>query len=174
MSGKVRAYVAVGANIAPEHHIPEALVRLAGTVELQAVSTFYWTEPLGGKDQPAYLNGVAALDTTLTARALKFDVLRPTEASLGRIRTADAYAPRPIDLDIAVFGAQVWHEPDLRIPDPEIRERPFVAVPLLELAPDLTFPDTGEELRAVVEKMGAPHQEAAEAFTKELRARLHL
>jgi dihydroneopterin aldolase/2-amino-4-hydroxy-6-hydroxymethyldihydropteridine diphosphokinase len=73
---------------------------------------------------------------------LKFDVLRKIESQLGRIRTSDKFAPRTIDLDMILYGTLVIDEADIKIPDPSIRLYPFVAVPLLELAPKLILPDT--------------------------------
>lgn len=153
------AYITVGSNIRPEKNIALALGRLGESVDLRAVSTFYRTRPLprpygvGGStaetdtaDQPDYLNGVVHVRTGVAPRPLKFEILRPIEAELGRGRGGDSYAARTIDLDIAVYGDRVIDEDDLRIPDPDIRTRPFVAVPLLELAPELILPDTGEPL----------------------------
>ncbi len=139
-------YVAVGANIEPESSIPAAFDRLARRVRIRATSTFYRTEPLGRADQPAFLNGVWQLDTEVAPRPLKFEILRGIESELGRRRTKDRNAPRIIDLDIVLYGRMVIDEPGLHIPDPDIRERAFVAVPLLELAPGLVLPDTGERL----------------------------
>jgi 2-amino-4-hydroxy-6-hydroxymethyldihydropteridine diphosphokinase len=111
-----------------------------------ATSTFYWTEPLGRPGQPRFLNGAWRVETERSARELKFDVLRPIESALGRERNADKYAPRTIDLDVVLYGDGMIEEPDLTVPDPDIRDRPFLAVPLLELAPELRLPDTGERL----------------------------
>ncbi len=68
-------------------------------------------------------------------------MLRPIEAALGRVRGRDKCAARTIDLDVALYGDEV-----IDVPAPDMRERPFLAVPLLELAPDLRLPDTGERL----------------------------
>ena len=95
------------------------------------------------------------IQTAVSARALKFGILRGIETDLGHARSADKYAARPIDLDLAVYGDAVIDEPDLHVPDPDIRERPFVAVPLLGLAPNLVMPDTGEPL-ALCRSSGSP------------------
>lgn len=163
------AYVGVGSNIEPEHHIRQALELLTPHVHVTACSVFYRTAPLARRNQPAFLNGVWQIRTGLTARALKFDVLRSIEADLGRIRTADKYAARPIDLDLLIYGELVINEPDLQIPDPDIRKRPFVSVPLLELAPGLLLPDTGELLASLVSAEEAARLEPARAFTRKLQ-----
>lgn len=145
----VDAFVAVGSNIEPEKHIVEALALLSKKVRVKSVSTFYRTEALGPVGQPDYRNGVVGIETRLAPLGLKFDILRRIEFRLGRVRGDDQYAARTIDLDVVIFGASVIDGDDLTIPAPEIRERPFVAVPLLELAPDMTLPDTGESLAAL-------------------------
>jgi len=143
------AYVAVGSNIEPHTNVPRALELLRRRVEVVGVSTFYRTAPLGGAagqdGQGEFLNGVFQLRATCGARKLKFQTLRPIERALGRVRTADRCAPRTIDLDLVLYGDEVIDEPDLKIPAPDI-DRPFVAVPLLELAPDLVLPHTRQPL----------------------------
>jgi 7,8-dihydro-6-hydroxymethylpterin-pyrophosphokinase len=74
---------------------------------------------------------------------LKFEVLRRIEAALGRRRGPDKYAPRPIDLDLLLYGDSVVEEPDLVLPDPDLRTRPFLAAALQELAPGLIEPVAG-------------------------------
>lgn len=142
-------YIAVGSNIDPEEKIPVAARLLALSVDLVAVSTFYWSAPLDRPEQPRFINGVLQIRTALEPRPLKFELLRSIEARLGRVRGPDRYAPRTIDLDIALYYDRVIDEEGLRVPDPDIGTRPFLAVPLLELAPDLVLPDTGERLASV-------------------------
>lgn len=164
----VEVFLAVGSNIDPERNILEALQRIQRHARVTGVSTLYRTEPLDRPDQPPFLNGVWRVATPTPARTFKFDGLRRIEQELGRVRTADKHAPRTIDLDIILYGHAVIDEPDLRIPDPELRRYPFIFVPLLELAPDLVLPDTGERLATIVPpKMGA--LEPAEEFTERLR-----
>lgn len=142
----VQAYVGIGSNIDPLHHIPAALDRLQAAMPLTGVSTFYRTEPIGRPGQPVFLNGVAGVSCPVPARALKFEVLRGIEHALGRVRTADRFAPRTIDLDILLYGDAVIDEPGLRVPDDDLRRRAFLIAGLLELAPGLILPDTGERL----------------------------
>ena len=169
----VQAYVAVGSNIEPERNIPRALQFLAEKATIDAVSTFYRTAPVGPSRQPPFLNGVCAVTTELSAQQLKFDVLRGIEDALGRVRTEDKYAPRTIDLDIALFGDLVVDTPNLHIPDPDILTRPFLAAPLLELAPHLKLPSTGEALRDIVQRQNADSMIPDKDFTEELKARIH-
>jgi 7,8-dihydro-6-hydroxymethylpterin-pyrophosphokinase len=108
----------------------------------------------------------------MMARYLKFEVLRGIEAELGRVRTEDKYAARTVDLDIAIYGDAVVSEPDLRIPDPDIRKRPFIAVPLLELAPFLMLPDTGEALSSLASAKARADLEPVSSFTARLRKKV--
>jgi dihydroneopterin aldolase/2-amino-4-hydroxy-6-hydroxymethyldihydropteridine diphosphokinase len=144
------AYIAVGSNIRPEDHIEAAFGMLARVLRILGVSTFYITPPADGSDQPHYVNGMIAAGSAFSVRSLKFDVLRPTEERLGRVRSEDKYAPRTIDLDIVLYDDLVVREPDLVTPDPDIRTRDFIALPLYELAPDVVLPDTGEALSQIV------------------------
>lgn len=141
-----RAYVGLGSNLGDrESTIRSALAELAAAedVEVVAVSTLVETDPVGYLDQPRFLNGVAALETGRTARAL-LDLLLEVEARFGRDRAAvPAQGPRTLDLDLLLYGNEAIDEPGLRIPHPRLHERPFVLGPLAELAPALDVPGKG-------------------------------
>ena len=81
-----------------------------------AVSQLRETEPVGVVDQPPFLNGAVAIETTLAPREL-LDVLLEIERSLGRVRE-ERWGPRTIDLDLLVYGDEVVDEPGLRVPHP--------------------------------------------------------
>lgn len=170
----MEAYVTFGSNIDPEFNVPEACSLLLEAVTVSAVSSVYRTKALDRPEQPDYCNGALKIATSLAARELKFDVLRDIEARLGRARSADRFASRPIDLDIALFGDLVIDEADLVVPDPDIRTRPFVAVPLLELSPDLRLPDTGETLETLTAAGMRDGLVKDEGLTERLRTRLGL
>jgi len=80
------------------------------------------------------------VETDLDPHELKA-VLRGIEAELGRVRTDDKYAPRPIDLDIALYGQQVFELDGSPIPDPGVLRHPHVAAPLADVAPDWAYPE---------------------------------
>ncbi|MBI5947402.1 MAG: 2-amino-4-hydroxy-6-hydroxymethyldihydropteridine diphosphokinase [Chloroflexi bacterium] len=163
------AYVGVGSNIEPERNVREALRRLARRVRVTGVSTFYRTVPLGAPGTPAFVNGVWCIETALDAFGLRRDVLRGIEEELGRRRTGDRNAPRPIDLDVLLYGELVVEEGGLRLPDPGIRTRAFVGYPLLELAPELVLPGDGRRLAEVVGGMTREGMEPLGVLTEELR-----
>jgi 2-amino-4-hydroxy-6-hydroxymethyldihydropteridine diphosphokinase len=142
-----RAYVALGANLGDrEGTIRAALAVLAETpgVEVAAVSTLIETDPVGYVDQPRFLNGAAALETTLSAQEL-LAVLLAVERHFGRAREGvPPQGPRTLDLDLLLYGAARIEEPGLRIPHPRLHERRFVLAPLAELDPSLEVPGKGE------------------------------
>jgi 2-amino-4-hydroxy-6-hydroxymethyldihydropteridine diphosphokinase len=141
-----RAYVGLGANLGDrESTIRSALAALAATpgIEVAAVSTLVETDPVGYLEQPRFLNGVAVLETELTARQL-LAVLLAVEAGHGRDRAAvPARGPRTLDLDLLLFGRAEIDEEDLQIPHPRLHERAFVLDPLMEVAPGLEVPGLG-------------------------------
>jgi len=143
----------VGSNIDPEDHIPRALRALKRNVRVTASSTFYLTFPIGKRDDPQFYNGVWQLETALSPRKLKFGILRAIEEQQGRVRDGNPSRPREIDLDLILYDKLVLEEPDLQLPDPEIRTRPFLALPLAELEPYLTLPGTTDTISRVAEAL---------------------
>jgi 2-amino-4-hydroxy-6-hydroxymethyldihydropteridine diphosphokinase len=135
-------YIAVGSNIKPKDNIINALVALKTYVTITVISNFYKTSPVGGLNQPDFLNGVVKIRAQRSPRELKFDILRKIEEKLGRVRSEDKNAARTIDLDLILYGKKVIDEPGLCLPDPAIRLYPFIAIPLLEIARELILPDT--------------------------------
>jgi dihydroneopterin aldolase/2-amino-4-hydroxy-6-hydroxymethyldihydropteridine diphosphokinase len=170
----ITAYVGAGSNIAPRKNIPKALRLLSREVTVVEVSTFFESPALERPEQPPFLNGVVAVLTVLPARALKYEVLRVVETAVGRERGEDKYAARPIDLDILVYGDRVVDEDGLRIPDPDIEKRPFIAVPLLELAPDMLLPDSNARLAELDAANDLTTIKPDSAFTESLRSMLEL
>lgn len=148
-----RAFIGIGSNIEPEANIQRAVARLARELRITGVSTFYRSEAIGEKPQPAFVNGVVAVETPLPPLELKLKVLRRIEAELGRQRSADKYAPRTIDLDLLLYDDLVLDTPELTLPDPHISERACIAVPLAELAPQLRLPGTGESISEVARRL---------------------
>jgi 2-amino-4-hydroxy-6-hydroxymethyldihydropteridine diphosphokinase len=111
-------------------------------VEVAAVSTLRETDPVGIVDQPRFLNGAVAVDTTLEPRRL-LDVLLRIERELGRVRDGSRWGPRTVDLDLLLYGDEVVDEPGLRVPHPRLHERGFALEPLAELDPELEIPGRG-------------------------------
>ena len=139
------AFVGLGANLgAREETLRRAIEQLgeADGVDVLVVSQLRETEPVGVVDQPPFLNGAVAVETTRTPREL-LDLLLEIERSLGRVRE-ERWGPRTIDLDLLVYGHEVVDEPGLRVPHPRLHERRFALEPLAELQPHLEVPGWGE------------------------------
>jgi len=110
----------------------------------------------------------------MAPRDLKFGLLRRIEADLGRVRTADKYAARTIDLDILLYGDRIIDQPDLKVPDPDLRERAFLIVPLAELAPDVVLPDDGRAAAEAARGVDGAGLVADIEFSERLRRRVGL
>ncbi len=164
-----RAFIAIGSNIEPEKNVREGLRRLSRRLRIRAVSTFYRSPPLGRPEQEPFINGVVEVETDVPPQQLKYGVLRAVESEMGRLRTADKYAPRTLDLDILLYDARMICSPDLTVPDPEIVSRPFLAVPLAELAPEVVLPADGRALRAIADRFADHGMERLATYTEELR-----
>ncbi len=153
MVGAVTAYIGLGANIgAPEAQLRNALGALATLPESRLVrhSSLYRSPPWGVEAQPAFLNAVAELVTTLAPLRLLDGLLR-IERDAGRER-GERWGPRTLDLDLLLFGDLVQRSSGLTVPHPHLHQRAFVLVPLAEIAPALTVPGRGalcELLRTV-------------------------
>jgi 2-amino-4-hydroxy-6-hydroxymethyldihydropteridine diphosphokinase len=143
-SGRSRAYVGLGANLGDRRASLERAVALLGEhpdVRVVARSALHETEPWGPVTQPPFLNGVVAIDTSLSPREL-LDLLLGVERELGRVR-AERWGPRTVDLDLLLYGEKTVAEPGLVVPHPRLHERAFALEPLAELDPDLVVPGRG-------------------------------
>ncbi|WP_441291898.1 2-amino-4-hydroxy-6-hydroxymethyldihydropteridine diphosphokinase [Sorangium sp. KYC3313] len=158
----------MGSNIDPEDNVREALRRLDQEGRIVAVSTFYRTAALGVRPQPDYYNGVVEIEVDIDAASLKHSILRRIEDALGRRRTADAYAPRTIDLDLLVYGDSPLFVDGRPVPDPDALARPFVAVPLAELAPGLTLPGSERRITDVAARTAGYPMVPLPGYTRQL------
>ncbi|MFP4638418.1 MAG: 2-amino-4-hydroxy-6-hydroxymethyldihydropteridine diphosphokinase [Spirochaetaceae bacterium] len=150
-------FLGVGTNVGDRMAMIElALARLGEILSDLRVSPVYETEPLHYRDQPSFLNACVGGICRLAPRALlaaAFEI----ERAAGRDRTREIpKGPRPLDLDLLLFGSRVIDEVDLQVPHPRLNERAFVLRPLLDLAPDVVHPATGERLSEAHERL--PHQ----------------
>jgi 2-amino-4-hydroxy-6-hydroxymethyldihydropteridine diphosphokinase len=134
--GVTRAYIGFGSNLGDrEATIRSALEALGAEpgVDVVAISSLAETDPVGPvQDQPRFLNGAVAVETSLSAREL-LDLLLRLEAAHGRTREGPAGGPRTLDLDLLLYGDRQIDEPGLTVPHPRLGERDFVLEPLREL-----------------------------------------
>ena len=143
--------IALGSNIDPERNLAQAVSILSRQpgIKLEAASRIYESAAVGASGrQLAYLNAAVLVETVLDPHALK-KTLRGIESALGRVRSEDRYAPRPIDLDIASYGQQVLDLDGSPIHDPDILRYPHIAAPLADVAPDWIYPEHGEDRRTL-------------------------
>ncbi|SFD84789.1 2-amino-4-hydroxy-6-hydroxymethyldihydropteridinediphosphokinase [Phytobacter palmae] len=149
-------YIAIGSNLASPLEQVKAALDAIGEIpqsRVVEVSSFYRTPPLGPQDQPDYLNAAVALETTLEAETL-LDHTQRIELQQGRVRKAERWGPRTLDLDIMLFGDQVIQTPRLTVPHYDMKNRGFMLWPLFEIAPALIFPD-GVALTAALKECAA-------------------
>ena len=145
------AYIGLGSNIDAFSSISEGIEAVSKLVNVTGVSKFYLNDAVGSSEgQAPFLNGILRVQTNLTARQLKFDVLRVVEKEFGRLDGDRKYDARRLDIDLILFGSEVIDEPDLQIPHPEVLTRDFVFVPMFELVPGLIHPAEGISLSDLV------------------------
>jgi len=142
------AFIALGSNLPspagpPDVTLAAAVARLAELGRITACSPLYSTVPAGLEDQPRFLNAAVALETSLSPLEL-LGALLTIERAFGRDRIAALpNGPRPLDLDIVLYGDFVLSQAALDIPHPRFAQRAFVLVPLNEIAPGLRDPRSG-------------------------------
>ena len=148
--------VALGGNLALEGQAVQAVLelaagRLAGA-GLKPVRRSGWWRSAAWPDpaQPAYLNAVAWVETSLEPRAV-LAALLDIETAFGRRRSVPN-APRTLDLDLIAYGRRIVEEPGLILPHPRAADRLFVMGPLAEIAPDWRHPVSGETAAALAAK----------------------
>lgn len=131
----MKAVVALGANIGnPQEQIDLAIAMLREATDFIAVSSYYSTKPVGGPEQPDYINAVCLLESELPALDL-LALLHGIEKSLGRERN-ERWGPRTIDLDLIQYGSLLSSADELQLPHPRAHERRFVLEPWYEIEPD--------------------------------------
>jgi 2-amino-4-hydroxy-6-hydroxymethyldihydropteridine diphosphokinase len=171
----------VGSNLSPEENVPAALELLSWEMDITGISTFYQTPPLGNPSAPPFINGVLEVHTTLSEEGL-LELLARVEGLLGRVREADKYAPRTMDLDLLVYFPAVELEGSvsqpgtsapqpLSHPHPDVFSRPWVAVPLFELDPRLLLPPDNRPIREVSKQFLDPGGEGLYDLTDDLKER---
>ncbi len=144
MSKSHLAYLNLGSNIQPEINLPKALNLLSKYGDIKKISNAWESEPVGTNGQN-FLNICVLFETSLEQVELKENVIHSIEYDLGRRRSADKFAPRPIDIDIVLFndqaaGNQFWN-------------LAYVMIPLAELYPEFQKPDTGESVNQLAAQL---------------------
>lgn len=147
----MRYVIAVGANLGEAMVVvSNALDSLADRLDgdLVARSSLYRTAPVGGPEQPDFINAVTIIDSDLQPSEI-LTRLQAVENESGRVRDI-RWGPRTLDLDVIVAGEVVSDDPNLTIPHARAHERAFVLLPWLEIDPLAEIPGIGA-VRAIVE-----------------------
>jgi 2-amino-4-hydroxy-6-hydroxymethyldihydropteridine diphosphokinase len=172
------AYISLGTNLGDRRGYLDAAVRRLRAepgVWVTAVSPYYDSAPAGAdyQGQPTFLNAAAAIQTDLAPQSL-LRLFLEIEHHFGR-RQVDRDGPRTLDLDLLLYGDQVWDDPEVTLPHPRMTERAFVLVPLADIAPDAVHPvlkqtvrdllrSLTDEERATVTLPQPPTAQAVETF----------
>jgi len=155
-SPTITAYIGLGSNLgdrAGNIHVAVDSLILDPDIVVPRLSKFVDSDAVGGPvGSPRFLNAVAEVTTTLSPFVLMERMLE-IEKELGRDRRVK-WEPRPIDLDLLLYGDQIISTQDLLVPHPLMHERRFVLEPLAELAPLLIHPTLGVSIESLLANLG--------------------
>ena len=137
-------YLSIGSNLGDrEKNLIFAYNNLKHVLKNIKSSSLFKTEPMYNIGQPDFLNTVFSGETDLDLYEL-LEYIHILEDKAGRDRAKAGWkGPRPLDIDILLYGDTLSNDPVLTLPHPGIKERGFVLIPLIEIAPELTDPVTG-------------------------------
>lgn len=139
-------YLALGSNLGDRlANLKQAIAALTPQMDVKAKSQVYETPPWGYENQPKFLNQVVQATTYLEPEPL-LKHLKRLEVALGR-KASVPNGPRSIDIDILFYDDLILNRPSLVIPHPRLHERPFVLLPLMDLAPDMVHPVRRQSVR---------------------------
>jgi 2-amino-4-hydroxy-6-hydroxymethyldihydropteridine diphosphokinase len=152
---RTRLAIALGSNVGDRRwNLWRGREAIARFLEDLRFSGIYETEPRHLEAQPAFLNACATGRTTLPPVEV-LDRIQEAEREAGRVAEGVRFGPRVLDLDLLLYGDRVIERPGLRIPHPRMAERPFVLVPLAEIAPDWRHPELGLTVDALAARAGS-------------------
>jgi 2-amino-4-hydroxy-6-hydroxymethyldihydropteridine diphosphokinase len=151
MTEPVTVYLGIGTNMGNrEANLDRCLDLLSQRMKMGKVSSIFDTEPQDNVNQPRFLNMVCQVFTRLEPEGL-LALAKGIESKMGR--TGKTGEPRPIDVDILLYGDRKVKTPELVIPHPKMKERAFVLIPLSEIAPDLIYPGSNTTIREMADSL---------------------
>src|SRR5512138_527755 len=143
MSKLHSVYLNLGSNIEPEANLPRAIEMLMEYGRVKAVSGV-WESHAVGSEGPNFLNASVLLETEIAPEELKDGLARPIETAMGRVRTEDKNAPRPIDIDVMLVDSEAFNL--------DRWDSAFVLLPIAQLLPDAPHPLTHERMLDAAER----------------------
>ena len=147
-----QVFLGLGSNLGDRlENLRSAVIAINQFADVQAWSSIYETPPWGLLEQPYFLNMVVCVRTRLEPPTL-LSAIKSLETRLGRV-PSERYGPRSIDIDILFYGDEPYHGNDLQIPHPRLTERPFVLVPMVEIAPNHEHPILKERLNELITRV---------------------
>ncbi len=152
----MRVYLGLGTNLGDKqaqlHRAVNEIEKRIGRVV--ALSSFYETAPWGFQSDHSFLNAAMEIETTLSPLGL-LHATQAIELDLGRTAKSSAgtYHDRPIDIDILLYGNDVYHDSELQIPHPLMEQRAFVLLPLSEIAPTVVHPELHRTIRQLLDEL---------------------
>ena len=145
-------YLSLGSNLGDrDRNLRDAIRALEGVGRVQAVSSFYETEPVDFADQAWFLNCAVAIESCLSPGRMMAELLC-LERKLGRERT-HSKGPRTIDIDILLFGERIVDGPDLKVPHPAMHRRRFVLAPLADIAAEARHPAMNRTVKQLLAEL---------------------
>ena len=144
-------FIALGSNINKEENLVKAIRALSEVCKVERASSLYETKAVGMISETFY-NAAILITTSLSAKQLKWDILRPMEARFGRVRNMPKFSPRPLDLDIVLYDTEILTLDDKEIPDSDIVLYAHISHPLAEIAPDFCHPITRQTLAQIAQE----------------------
>lgn len=154
---RFRVALALGGNLGdPEKAFHTALEGLRPHLDILSIASIFRTSPVSSIPQPSYLNTALTAETRLDPWQL-LGLAKALELGAGRARGA-RFGPRPLDVDLLLFGGIQVNGPALQIPHPRLRQRKFFLAPLAEIAPELKVPPGGEAVAELLADLGDEQQ----------------
>ena len=143
-------FILAGTNLGDRQaNLDFARSSLARGGSILSVSSCFETEPVGFLNQPWFLNQAIELETDLSPLDLLL-FCQSIESTAGRVRSFPN-APRTLDLDILLYGAQIVNREELIIPHPRLAERRFALAPLAQIAPEFVHPILERTIRSLLD-----------------------
>lgn len=144
--------LALGANLGDARStLLDALDLLDSLLGPLTRAPLYETRPVSPIPQPDFVNTVALGSTSLPPDAV-LALAQQVERHAGRRRGGERNAPRPLDVDLLLYGDRVTDEPELTLPHPRLTSRRFVLAPLADVAPERIVPPSGQTVRELFEQ----------------------